>query len=232
MTPTAADGEHHLAGRVGWLRAAVLGANDGIISTGSLMIGVAAASTGSAALIAGVSGLAAGAMAMAAGEYVSVSSQADAEKAELGRENAELAARPDFELEELAQIYAGRGVEIALARQVAAQMTARDALGTHARDELGLSEALAARPVEAALASAAAFTAGAAMPLLAAFAAPAPWIVPAIAIGSLGSLAVLGALGAWAGGAPPLLPALRVTFWGAAALAVTAMIGGLVGHAA
>ena len=230
MTSTKSDDEHRLAGRAGWLRAAVLGANDGIISTGSLMIGVAAASTGGAALIAGASGLAAGAMAMAAGEYVSVSSQADAEKAELRRERAELAANPVVELEELAQIYARRGVEVSLARQVAAQMMAKDALGTHARDELGLYEATAARPIEAAFASAAAFTAGAAMPLLIGFAAPGRWIASAIAIGSLGSLALLGALGAWAGGAPPLFPALRVTFWGAAALAVTAMIGALVGR--
>lgn len=230
--PQTPQRENHLIGRVGWLRAAVLGANDGIISTASLMVGVAAASASrSQALVAGVAGLVAGAMAMAAGEYVSVSSQADAEAAELTRERGELAAQPASELEELAQIYVARGVETALARAVAGQLMAKDALGAHARDELGLSEQSAAHPIEAALASAASFTLGAALPLLIAFLAPAGWIAQAVSGGSLVCLAGLGALGARAGGAGMLRPAARVTFWGACALAVTALIGVLVGHA-
>ncbi len=224
--------ETHLVKRVGWLRAAVLGANDGIISTASLIVGVAAAATSaSQVLVAGVAGLIAGAMSMAAGEYVSVSSQADTENADLARERQELADDPKFETAELAQIYVSRGVAPALAREVAVQLMARDALGAHARDELGISEVVAARPIQAALTSAATFSAGAALPLLAAILAPHDILAPTVFAVSLILLAVLGALGARAGGADILKPTLRVAFWGALAMAVTAGIGALIGHA-
>jgi VIT1/CCC1 family predicted Fe2+/Mn2+ transporter len=224
--------ENHLVERIGWLRAAVLGANDGIISTASLIVGVAAAATSTGeVLVAGVAGLIAGAMSMAAGEYVSVSSQADTESADLAREQRELAADPKSETNELAQIYVGRGVEPALARQVAVQLMAKDALGAHARDELGISEAITARPIQAALTSAATFASGAALPLLTAIFAPQAVLVPAVFAMSLFFLAVLGALGARVGGADILKPTLRVAFWGAFAMAVTAGIGALIGKA-
>ena len=194
--------EHHLIGRIGWLRAAVLGANDGILSTASLISGVAAASSAhSDVLIAGIAGLVAGAMSMAAGEYVSVSSQSDTENAELARETQELADDIEGERQELAQIYVKRGVDPKLAREVALQLMAKDALGAHARDELGISEITTARPVQAALTSAATFAAGAAMPLLAVIVSPAGMIIPVVTTASLVTLAVLGAVGAWAGGA-------------------------------
>lgn len=224
--------ERHLVSRIGWLRAAVLGANDGIISTASLILGVAGASAAtSSVLLAGIAGLVAGAMSMAAGEYVSVSSQSDTEEADLEREREELATEPEAEREELTQIYVERGVEPALARQVADQMMAKDALGAHARDELGMSEITAARPVQAALTSAATFSAGAAAPLALVLVSPTNWLVPAVAGGSLLALAVLGWLGAKTGGAEVLKPVLRVTFWGALAMAVTFGIGTLVGTA-
>ena len=224
--------ENHLVERIGWLRAAVLGANDGIISTASLIVGVAAAATSpSEVLVAGVAGLIAGAMSMAAGEYVSVSSQADTENADLARERKELATDPKSETNELAQIYVGRGVEPTLARQVAIQLMAKDALGAHARDELGISEVVAARPIQAALTSAATFAAGAALPLIAAILAPAHLLAPIVFATSLFFLALLGALGARAGGAAVLKPTLRVAFWGAFAMAVTAGIGALIGKA-
>jgi VIT1/CCC1 family predicted Fe2+/Mn2+ transporter len=224
--------ETHLVKRIGWLRAAVLGANDGIISTASLIVGVAAAATSaSEVLVAGVAGLIAGAMSMAAGEYVSVSSQADTENADLAREKQELAEDPKFETAELAQIYIGRGLEPALARQVAVQLMAKDALGAHARDELGISEVVAARPIQAALTSAATFAAGAALPLIAAILSPQRLLAPIVFAVSLILLAVLGALGAKVGGAEILKPTLRVAFWGAFAMAVTAGIGALIGKA-
>ena len=222
--------EHHLIGRIGWLRAAVLGANDGILSTASLISGVAAASSAhSDVLIAGVAGLVAGAMSMAAGEYVSVSSQSDIENAELTRERAELSTDIAGEREELAQIYVKRGVAPELARQVAVQLMTKDALGAHARDELGISEITVARPVQAALTSAATFASGAAMPLLAVLLSPAGMIIPIVTVASLATLAGLGAVGAWAGGANIWHAAARVVFWGAFAMAVTAGIGALVG---
>ena len=222
--------EHHLIGRIGWLRAAVLGANDGILSTASLISGVAAASSAhSDVLIAGIAGLVAGAMSMAAGEYVSVSSQSDTENAELARETRELADDIEGERQELAQIYVKRGVEPDLARKVALQLMAKDALGAHARDELGISEITAARPVQAALTSAATFAAGAAMPLLAVIVSPAGMIIPIVTTASLVTLAVLGAVGAQAGGANVWRAAARVVFWGAFAMALTAGIGALVG---
>lgn len=224
--------ESHLVSRIGWLRAAVLGANDGIVSTASLVVGVAASSAGrSEILIAGIAGLVAGAMSMAAGEYVSVSSQSDTETADLARERAELVAQPDFEREELAQIYIGRGVAPDLARQVADQLMAKDALGAHARDELGISEITAARPIQAAVTSAATFAVGAAMPLLMVVVSPAAWLVPLVSAASLLFLALLGAIGARAGGADVLRATARVTFWGALAMAATAGIGALVGVA-
>lgn len=224
--------ENHLISRIGWLRAAVLGANDGIISTASLVVGVAAASTGTGeALVAGIAGLVAGAMSMAAGEYVSVSSQADTEAADLARERRELAEQPKAELAELAAIYVERGVEKALALKVAEQMTAKDAFGAHMRDELGLSEHMVARPVQAALTSAGTFAAGAALPLVLTVAAPAGAVPLVVSAGSLACLAVLGAVGAKVGGAAVLKPTVRVTFWGAFAMAVTAAIGALIGHA-
>lgn len=224
--------ESHLIERIGWLRAAVLGANDGIISTASLMVGVAAAATSfEQTLVAGVAGLIAGSMSMAAGEYVSVSSQADSEAADTARERRELSEQPEEELSELTQIYVDRGVEPSLAGQVAQQMMAKDALGTHLRDELGIASHLSARPVQAALTSAATFAAGAALPVLLAVVSPAGWVTPLVAGGSLGALAGLGALGALVGGAPVLRPTVRVTFWGAVAMGATAAIGALIGQA-
>lgn len=224
--------ERHLVSRIGWLRAAVLGANDGIVSTASLIVGVAAASAATSdVLIAGVAGLVAGAMSMAAGEYVSVSSQSDTEQADLARERAELASQPAFEREELARIYIKRGVNPQLARQVADQLMAKDALGAHARDELGISEVTTARPVQAALASASTFAVGAALPLSMVLLMPRPALVAGVSIASLVFLGLLGALGARAGGAHVLKATLRVTFWGALAMALTAGIGALVGTA-
>ena len=223
--------ESHLIERIGWLRAAVLGANDGIISTASLVVGVAAASTASSqVMLAGVAGMVAGAMSMAAGEYVSVSSQSDTENADLARERKELTEQPQAELDELTAIYVKRGVDPALARQVAEQMTAKDAFATHARDELGLSDHVVARPVQAALTSAVTFSVGAALPLVIALIAPTALIAPMVSGGSLIFLAVLGAVGARIGGAGILKPTVRVTFWGAFAMAATAAIGALAGH--
>jgi len=217
--------EPHRTERIGWLRAAVLGANDGIISTSSLMVGVAAASSAPRDIVvAGVAGLAAGALSMAAGEYVSVSSQADTERAELARERHELATEPAFELQELTDIYIGRGLRPELAAEVAKELMAKDALGAHARDELGLSAVLGARPVQAALASAASFAVGAALPLATAVLAPSGASI-AIAGASLVSLFALGALSAKIGGAPMVYAAVRVTFWGAIAMALTAAVG-------
>ena len=222
--------EHHRTHRVGWLRAAVLGANDGIVSTASLIVGVAAANTGAhSVLVAGVAGLMAGAMAMAAGEYVSVSSQADSERADLDREREELATDPIHEHAELAAIYVTRGLDAELANQVASQLMTQDALGAHARDELGISEIHSARPVQAALASACSFAVGAAMPLLLVLMVPGSALVWSVAGGSLAFLALLGALAARAGGSPVLRATMRVTFWGALAMAVTAGVGALFG---
>ncbi len=224
--------ENHLIGRIGWLRAAVLGANDGIISTASLVLGVASAGgTIHGVLVAGVAGLVAGAMSMAAGEYVSVSSQSDTEQADLVREKDELASDLGYETEELAQIYVGRGLAIDLAREVARQLMAKDALGAHARDELGMSAATTARPVQAAMASAATFSVGAAAPLILVLLAPANALLALVAVGSLIFLAVLGMVGAKTGGAGLLRPTLRVTFWGALAMAITTGIGALIGAA-
>jgi len=222
--------ERHFVNRIGWLRAAVLGANDGNLSTASLIVGVAAASaTQNTVLIAGVAGLVAGAMSMAAGEYVSVSSQSDSEQADLARERKELSESPGFELDELAEIYVKRGVDRDLARQVARQLMAKDALGAHAHDELGISEITTARPVQAALTSAASFSVGAAMPLLMVFVLPVGALVGIVSAASLAFLAFLGAIGARAGGANVLRGTARVTFWGALAMAITAVIGKLVG---
>jgi len=225
--------ERHRTHRVGWLRAAVLGANDGIVSTASLVLGVAAAGASSTAvLVAGVAGLVAGAMSMAAGEYVSVSSQADTERAELARERRELASSPEHETAELAAIYIRRGLEPTLAAQVARQLMAHDALAAHARDELGISDMLAARPVQAALASAATFAAGAALPLVVVVAVPAAALMSSVALSALLFLALLGSLAARAGGAPVVAAATRVTFWGALAMAATAAVGALFGVSA
>lgn len=222
--------EKHLVERIGWLRAVVLGANDGILSTASLVLGVASASPDRAAiLLTGVAGLVAGAMSMAAGEFVSVSSQADSEAAEIARETAELASQPDAEHDELAAIYVERGLDPALASEVARQMMARDALGAHLRDELGLAEHLAANPVQAGLFSAGSFALGAAQPLLVAALAPAAALLWAIPAASLLALALLGLIGARAGGAPATKAVVRVVGWGAAAMAVTAGIGHLFG---
>jgi VIT1/CCC1 family predicted Fe2+/Mn2+ transporter len=222
--------ESHLVLRIGWLRAAVLGANDGIVSTASLIVGVAAATAAtSEILVAGVAGLVAGAMSMAAGEYVSVSSQSDTEKADLSREGAELASQPEFEREELARIYVDRGVDPELARHVADQLMAKNALGAHARDELGISEVTTARPIQAALTSAATFAIGAAMPLAMVLLMPRSALVAGVSIASLLFLALLGAIGARAGGANVGRATLRVTFWGALAMALTAGIGALFG---
>ncbi|MGE6696361.1 VIT1/CCC1 transporter family protein [Hyphomonas sp. NPDC076900] len=222
--------ESHLVSRIGWLRAAVLGANDGIVSTASLIVGVAAASAATPeVLVAGVAGLVAGAMSMAAGEYVSVSSQSDTERADLARERAELVAQPEFEREELARIYIDRGVSVDLAHQVADQLMAKDALGAHARDELGISEVTAARPIQAALTSAATFALGAAMPLAMVPVMPRETLVVGVSVASLLFLALLGAIGARAGGANVTRATLRVTFWGALAMALTAGIGAVFG---
>jgi VIT1/CCC1 family predicted Fe2+/Mn2+ transporter len=222
--------ERHLVSRIGWLRAAVLGANDGIVSTASLIVGVAAAGAGRGDIIvAGAAALVAGAMSMAAGEYVSVSSQSDTERADLAREAKELRDDPEFELAELTQIYVDRGLSPALAKEVAAQLMAKDALGAHARDELHIVEAIAARPVQAAIISAATFAAGAILPLVVAVAAPEQTIIAAVVAASLVFLALLGALGARAGGAGLLKGLARVLFWGAFALAVTAGVGRLFG---
>lgn len=224
------NSERHFTHRIGWLRAAVLGANDGIVSTGSLIVGVAAASTGrDAVLVAGIAGLVAGAMSMAAGEYVSVSSQADTEKADLRRERGELADNREGELEELTGIYVERGLEPALARTVAEQLTLHDALSAHARDELGITPNLSARPIQAAVASALSFVAGAAMPLLVVLVAPETSLVVWVTVASLVVLALLGLVAARAGGAPLLRSAARVTFWGALAMAATALVGALFG---
>lgn len=222
--------ESHLVARIGWLRAAVLGANDGIVSTASLIVGVAAASAAtSEVLVAGVAGLVAGAMSMAAGEYVSVSSQSDTEQADLARERAELASQPESEREELTRIYVDRGVDADLARQVADQLMAKDPLTAHARDELGISEVTAARPIQAALTSAATFAIGAALPLAMAVLLPHSLLVAGVSIASLLFLALLGAIGARAGGANIVRATLRVTFWGALAMALTAGIGSAFG---
>ncbi|NWF45803.1 VIT family protein [Hydrogenophaga sp. D2P1] len=222
--------ERHRTDRIGWLRAAVLGANDGIVSTASLVLGVAAASADhSSILLTGVAGLVAGAMSMAAGEYVSVHSQADTEGADLAREQAELDADPAAEHRELSAIYAGRGLDAELSRQVATQLMAHDALGAHARDELGISDTLSARPVQAALASAASFAAGAALPLAVTALVPGPGLIGWVAATSLLFLALLGALAARAGGARMGLGAWRVCFWGALAMAITAGVGALFG---
>jgi VIT1/CCC1 family predicted Fe2+/Mn2+ transporter len=224
--------EWHRTERIGWLRAAVLGANDGIVSTASLVIGVAAASAARGdVLIAGVAGLVAGAMSMAAGEYVSVKSQSDTEAADLARERGELAADAGAEHRELAGIYVTRGLDAALADQVATQLMEHDALGAHARDELGISETMSARPVQAALSSAASFTAGAALPLLVALLAPAGSLPAVVAGSSLVFLAALGAVAGRAGGASAVKGAWRVTFWGALAMAITAAVGALFGTA-
>lgn len=220
----------HVVDRIGWLRAAVLGANDGIVSTASLIVGVAAASARPAdVLIAGVAGLVAGAMSMAAGEYVSVSSQSDTEQADLARERRELTESHTFELQELADIYVKRGLEPELAKQVAQQLMAKDALGAHARDELGISEATTARPVQAALTSAATFAIGAALPLLMVVVSPVVYLVPVVSVASLMFLAVLGAVAAKAGGADITRATARVTFWGALAMGATAAIGKIFG---
>jgi len=224
--------ERHLVSRIGWLRAAVLGANDGIVSTASLIVGVAAASAASSdVLVAGIAGLVAGAMSMAAGEYVSVSSQSDTEQADLARERVELETKPAFEREELTQIYVKRGLQPDLARQVADQLMAKDELGAHAQDELGISELTTARPVLAAMTSAATLAVGAALPLATVFVSPPAVLVPAVSGASLLFLALLGAIGARAGGANIPKAAIRVTFWGALAMALTAGIGALVGTA-
>lgn len=225
--------ERHRTERIGWLRAAVLGANDGIVSTASLVVGVAAANaTRGDVLLAGVAGLVAGAMSMAAGEYVSVSSQADTEQADLDRERRELATTPDLERAELAGIYVARGLTPDLAAQVADQLMAHDALGAHARDELGMSEATRARPIQAALASAATFAVGAAMPLLTVIAAPQTTLVPVVAGTSLVFLGLLGGLAARAGGARATVGAMRVMFWGALAMGLTAGVGAMFGTVA
>jgi VIT1/CCC1 family predicted Fe2+/Mn2+ transporter len=230
MSRLHAHPERHLVARIGWLRAAVLGANDGIVSTASLIVGVAAAAaTQNEVLVAGIAGLVAGAMSMAAGEYVSVSSQSDTEQADLSRERKELSENIRFERQELADIYVKRGVEPELARQVADQLMAKDALMAHARDELGISEITTARPVQAALTSATTFAVGAAMPLLMVILSPASALVPVVSVTSLAFLALLGAIGAKAGGANILRATARVTFWGALAMALTAGIGALFG---
>ena len=230
MNPFRRHAERHRTDRIGWLRAAVLGANDGIVSTASLLVGVAAAGTTQGnILLTGIAGLVAGAMSMAAVEYVSVHSQADTEKSDLTRERAELQADPEAELRELTAIYVGRGLDQQLAAQVAAQLMAHDALGAHARDELGISDRLSARPVQAALASAASFAVGAALPLAVVAVAPAQGLLFWVSGFSLAFLALLGAVAAQVGGAPVGVGAWRVTFWGALAMAITAGAGSLFG---
>ncbi|MFO1255451.1 MAG: VIT family protein [Sphingomonadaceae bacterium] len=226
----AKSAESHAVARIGWLRAAVLGANDGIVSTASLIVGVAAAASGKQeVLVAGVAGLVAGALSMAAGEYVSVSSQADTETADLARETRELAEQPEFELAELTQIYRQRGLDEALARQVAEALSAHDALAAHAREELGLTDMHRARPLQAALASAATFALGAALPLVAALILPLGTLAVGVTIAALVFLMLLGAVGARAGSAPVGKGVMRVTFWGAIAMAATYAIGSLFG---
>ncbi|MBQ0746503.1 MAG: VIT family protein [Marinobacter sp.] len=222
--------EIHRSHRVGWLRAAVLGANDGIVSTASLIIGVAAASSAhEGILLAGLAGLVAGAMSMAAGEYVSVSSQSDTEKADLAIEKRSLEQDFEFEKEELALIYESRGLELALAKKVAEQLMAHDALGAHARDEIGISESVSAQPVQAAFSSAGSFTIGAALPLAAAWVVPGSQLISVVAVSSLVFLALLGGVAASAGGASIAVGAIRVTFWGALAMAITAGVGRIFG---
>jgi vacuolar iron transporter family protein len=230
MSRLRSHAENHLVRRIGWMRAAVLGANDGIVSTASLIVGVAAAHAAKAdILLTGVAGLVAGAMSMAAGEYVSVSSQSDTETADLAREAAELATDGGFEEQELANIYVARGLDPALARQVAEQLMAKDALGAHARDELGISEITTARPVQAAFTSAGTFSIGAVLPLLTVLIVPVQALIPAVSVAALVFLALLGAVGARAGGAGMAKPVVRVVFWGAMALGITAGIGALFG---
>lgn len=222
--------ERHRTDRIGWLRAAVLGANDGIVSTASLVVGVAAASTSHGnILLTGVAGLVAGAMSMAAGEYVSVHSQADTEKADLAREAAELASNPSAELRELAGIYVARGLTAELAQEVAAQLMQHDALGAHARDELGISESFSARPIQAAMASAASFAVGAALPLAVTALAPSAGLLYWISGMSLLFLSLLGTAAAWVGGTSVLTSSMRVTLWGALAMAITAGVGSMFG---
>lgn len=230
MTKSHILPELHRSDRIGWLRAAVLGANDGIVSTSSLIVGVAAASASRQdILISGVAGLVAGALSMAAGEYVSVSTQADTEKADLARETLELETNPEFELEELAEIYVGRGVELSLARQVAEQLMAHDALGSHAREELGITDMLSARPIQAALASASTFALGALVPLLIVVVVSREHTIIAVSLASLVCLIILGIMSARAGGANILKAAFRIGFWGALAMGITAGIGLLFG---
>jgi VIT1/CCC1 family predicted Fe2+/Mn2+ transporter len=233
MTRYSRHTERHQVGRLGWLRAAVLGANDGIVSTASLIVGVAAAQASSQdILIAGVAALVAGAMSMAAGEFVSVSAQSDTETADLARERQELAEETESEQDELTRIYIGRGVERDLARKVALQLMAHDALGAHARDELGISDLTAARPMQASAASAASFATGAALPLSVAVLSPAAFVIPATVFSSLVSLVILGVISARAGGAKPMRAAFRVLIWGGLAMGVTAVVGSLFGVAA
>lgn len=225
--------ERHLIGQIGWLRPAVLGANDGIVSTASLVLGVAAAhATHDSILLAGVAGLVAGTMSMAAGEYVSVHSQADSEQADIERERKELEANDPGERKELAEIYVGRGLDPALANQVASQLMAHDALGAHTRDELGISEAQNVRPLQATFASAASFAVGAAMPLIVTAFAPEASLIPIISVTSLAFLALLGGVAARAGGARVAVGAIRVTLWGALAMGFTASVGALFGTVA
>ena len=224
--------EHHLIKRIGWLRAAVLGANDGIVSIASLIVGIASASVAQhEILIAGIAGIVAGAMSMAAGEYVSVSSQSDTEQSDLARERKELQEDPQGELNELAQIYVVRGLDEPLALEVAAQLMKKDALGAHARDELGISEITTARPIQAAFTSAGAFTSGAILPLLMVVVCPANILVPAVSVASLAFLGLLGAIGAKVGGSDIFKATARVMFWGALAMAITAGIGAIFGTA-
>ena len=224
--------ENHRAHRIGWLRAAVLGANDGVVSVSSLVVGVAASgTTQSNVLLTGVAGLVAGALSMAAGEYISVQSQADTENADLAKERRELAEEPESELEEFTSIYVARGLDRELARQVAEQLTARDALTTHAREELGITETLMARPIQASMASAAAFSVGAIIPILAAYFAPPNVVGTVTGVATIVTLTALGSLAAYAGGAPIWRGAFRVTFWGALAMAITAAVGRLFGAA-
>ncbi len=233
MKKTWRHTERHKNQRIGWLRAAVLGANDGIVSTASLILGVAAAGvTSQNILITGVAGLVAGSMSMAAGEYVSVSSQSDTEKADIEKERLELASQPDHELAELAAIYMSRGLNADTAKTVAAQLMAHDALGAHTRDELGISDTSAAQPVQAAIASAATFAVGAALPLMVVFVSPQPMLSVAVAASSLVFLAALGSLAARAGGSSVMTAAMRVTFWGTLAMALTYVVGALFGVAA
>jgi vacuolar iron transporter family protein len=224
--------EHHTSSRTGWLRAAVLGANDGLISTASLIVGVAAsASDTRGVLVAGTAGLVAGALSMAAGEYVSVSSQADSENADLAREKRELEVQPEFEMEELAQTFVARGATVETARAISAQLSAHDALGAHAREELGIHEHSIAQPLQAAITSAITFAIGAGLPLLVAFLTPRDVLIPAVSVATLLFLAILGATGARLGGAPLMRATIRVLFWGAVALGVTAAIGAVFGTA-